>query len=224
MSLVLGEVEFDGFEIPARIDFGGRQQLKVHRLIGGARVIDSLGRDDSALSWSGVLTGSLASPRARDLDALRASGSTQTLSWDAFSYAVIIAELKLEFRNPWWIPYQIICTVSRDLAQGSTPYLPNLASAIQSDLTAAAALLQGLGIPTPAPGYDLTRPDGRMQLKTALLAVQDMVNNGIDNTDLGVASGDLGSLVATSGTLAQLCSARGFLDRSTVNLEDLVTQ
>jgi hypothetical protein len=37
--LILGGMEFDDFEIPGRMLFGGAQQLAVHKLIGGVRVI-----------------------------------------------------------------------------------------------------------------------------------------------------------------------------------------
>ena len=59
--LTLGSIVFDGFEVPSRVEFGGEQQLAVHKLIGGARVIDALGRDDAALRWRGVLSGAEAS-------------------------------------------------------------------------------------------------------------------------------------------------------------------
>ena len=47
----LGSVSFRSFEVPATINVGGAQRLAVHRLLGGIRVIDALGRDDSDISF-----------------------------------------------------------------------------------------------------------------------------------------------------------------------------
>jgi hypothetical protein len=52
--LVLGPVAFSDFEDPERIRFGGAQRLAVHKLPGGARVIDALGPDDTEIGWSGI--------------------------------------------------------------------------------------------------------------------------------------------------------------------------
>ena len=57
VALVLGPVLFREFEVPARINFGGRQRVVVHALPGGARVIDVLGRDDAQISFAGIFSG-----------------------------------------------------------------------------------------------------------------------------------------------------------------------
>jgi hypothetical protein len=40
--LLIGPVLLEAFELPARVAWGGRQRLAVHRLPGGRRVIDAL--------------------------------------------------------------------------------------------------------------------------------------------------------------------------------------
>lgn len=82
--LVLGPVAFADFEIPERIAFGGTQRLAVHKLPGGLRVIDALGRDDRELTWSGIFAGPDATARSRLLDLLRARGAVLPLTWDVF--------------------------------------------------------------------------------------------------------------------------------------------
>jgi hypothetical protein len=49
---------FSKLEIPSKINFGGKQNLVTHELIGGNRVIDAMGKSDSALAWSGMFTAS----------------------------------------------------------------------------------------------------------------------------------------------------------------------
>jgi hypothetical protein len=52
-TLTLGDFTFARYEIPERIPFGGDQQLNVHKLVGGVRVIDALGADPMPIEWSG---------------------------------------------------------------------------------------------------------------------------------------------------------------------------
>src|SRR5689334_14980148 len=63
--LLIGPVLLEAFELPARVGWGGRQRMAVHRLPGGRRVIDAMGRDDADIAWTGVFTGSDAVARAR---------------------------------------------------------------------------------------------------------------------------------------------------------------
>ena len=67
-SVILGPVLLRDFEVPERISFGGRQAIVVHRLPGGARVIDAMGRDDAEIAFSGIFSGPDATRRARTLD------------------------------------------------------------------------------------------------------------------------------------------------------------
>src|ERR1035438_3000846 len=110
-TLLLGPILFRDFELPERVRWGGAQKLAVHRLPGGARVIDSLGRDDADIAWSGVFSGSDAALRAGTLDLIRAEGSSWPLTWDWFFYTVVIARFDADYTRPNWIPYRITCTV-----------------------------------------------------------------------------------------------------------------
>ena len=100
-SLTLGPVAFAGFELPSSITIGGRQRLAIHRLPGGIRVIDALGPDPADIAFSGIFTGPDAADRARLLDALRVTGASLPLAWDAFLYTVIIENFEADYRSPW---------------------------------------------------------------------------------------------------------------------------
>ena len=114
--LALGPVTFQDFEVPSGINFGGAQRLAVHRLPGGARIIDAMGRDDAQITFSGVFSGPNASWRARSLDELRSAGAVLPITWDAFFLSVIISDFQADYQNGWWIPYSITCIVLRDEA------------------------------------------------------------------------------------------------------------
>ena len=99
VALLLGPIVFQDFEIPAGINFGGRQRLALHHLPGGFRIINALGRDDAQISFSGIFTGSDATLRARSLDELRVAGIALPLTWDVLFYTVLIAEFRADYCN-----------------------------------------------------------------------------------------------------------------------------
>ncbi len=133
-TLSLGPIVFRDFEIPASITFGGRQRLAVHYLSTGRRVTDILGPDDAAISFAGVLSGPLAAGRAREIDTLRTLGQPLALAWNTFKYPVLIAAFQAEYRNQWWIPYKISCSVIEN------PVLVDFSAALSMTDEALAAL------------------------------------------------------------------------------------
>lgn len=116
---VLGSVALEGFEVPERIGIGGRQQLAIHKLPGGGRVIDAMGPDEASIRWSGTFSGPAAAERVRTLERLRRVGAPLELSWDGWRYTVIIQEFTADVANPWWIPYRIQLCVVPDPTIGS---------------------------------------------------------------------------------------------------------
>ncbi len=116
ITLKLGSFVFADTEIPEAIRFGGKQALAVHELVGGARVIDAMGRRDRPLEWAGLLRGSQALPRARQLDQMRVDGAQVTLSWHELTYPVVIEEFEADFERFYQIPYRIRCVPLRPQA------------------------------------------------------------------------------------------------------------
>jgi hypothetical protein len=52
--LVLGSLAFDDWSTPSKMGYGGRQMTAVHKLPGGARVVDTLGPDEKDIQWTGT--------------------------------------------------------------------------------------------------------------------------------------------------------------------------
>ena len=147
--VILGPIALQGFEVPETITIGGAQRLAIHRLPGGARVIDALGPDDADIAWSGIASGPEAAGRIRTLDTLRRAGLPLPLAWDANAYTVVISNFEADTVNPHWIPYRISCAVLRDdtalplSAAASTPIQlvrPNVA-ALDAKIAAATSAL-----------------------------------------------------------------------------------
>jgi len=118
--LTLGDFEFSRYEIPEQLSFGGEQRLVVHELVGGARVIDAMGRADTPLEWSGLFQGQTALSRARYLDGLRIAGQSLILTWDEFMFEVVIASFRADYQRYYQIPYRINCTVVQDMSNPVT--------------------------------------------------------------------------------------------------------
>ena len=221
--LQLGSLALEGFEVPGRIVFGGAQSLAVHKLPGGVRIVDTMGPDDIDLAWSGVISGGNASERARLLDVMRVAGEVQSLSWDQFTYSVLIGRLTLQYRNPWWIDYRIACKVVRDEAQAILPAVLSSADAIAVDLASAGAYVdvgdvsaatgaaRGLGPGTPAVAA----------AESSLITMQTFIRQGIGMAEADLDSSELPAAVSACGLLASLTYAQGFVNRAARNFSDV---
>ena len=156
-GLMLGPVAFQRFEVPERIQFGGRQRLAVHLMPGGGRIVDVMGADEGPVTWSGVFSGPEAAERVRLLERLRRDGALLGLSWEGWRFTVVIESFEAEAMNPAWIPYRIRTFV---IATGA---LAALEEAL-APATLGEALALGAG-----PGVD-----GRIDAATAVLFGDDV--------------------------------------------------
>ena len=238
--LMLGPVVFQNFEVASGIIFGGRQRLAVHHLLGGARVIDTLGRDDGRISFSGCFSGSSATLRARSLDELRASGTVLPITWDVFYYSVVISDLTADYQNGLWIPYRIACTVLRDEASALAQLAVPLATAVAADADAASTEALGSNVdlsflrnPLTAEGATQRGSANFALAQAQLLGAQATLNGSIEATESSLAVADplrvnrpdsavAGLLSATdlAGQLNALATARAYINRATFNLSD----
>jgi hypothetical protein len=137
-ALTIGGVGFEGFEVPEKMGFGGQQQLTVHKLPGGARVIHAMGPDDRNMEWSGFFRGPQAVSRARQIDAMRIAGKAIDLTWSDFTKKVVIQNFQVDYtKGGFLLPYQISCVVVPAKA-------PSKAAGL--DTTVKADLATSLGI------------------------------------------------------------------------------
>lgn len=237
--LALGPIVFRDFELPPEISFGGKQRIAIHRLAGGRRVIDCLGRDDADIRFAGVLTGPEATWRAQSLDALRASGITVPLTWDVFFYSVMVTGLSTVYRNDTWIPYSIRCSVLRDEADSVLQPPTSVAQLLTEDLNAAAgspasgilsfaaatAAVQATGATAYGSADHRTALRSLESVNSALNTNIQQAEQQLSDVDLGADAGDTALAALASGTtaaqqLAGLTRARGFVGRALVNLTD----
>jgi len=218
MGLVLGGVTFADFEVPSSITFGGNQSVVVHRLQGGARVVDALGPDDADIRWSGIISGGDATVRAQMLDQLRIAGTEVPLTWDSFFYSVVITELHFSFNNCWWIPYEIRCLVADDPGIQNNTITIDLLSAVSADLVSASAYVDVSSTMAALSGAGMAGlgstayAAASVALTVAYQAVSDALQSATPFND-----GDIDNLVILAKSTAALGAARGYIGRASVN-------
>ena len=137
--VVLGGYVFQDFEIPEEINWGGKQQLKIHDMVGGSRTVDAMGPSPIDISWKGRFRGSNAISNARMIDAMRASGAQVELQWLGLIYMVVIESFEPRTEKYYEVPYTIKCVVVddpfADLAGGLTSSLDSM---VNGDLSSAS--------------------------------------------------------------------------------------
>lgn len=200
----LGDVDLAGFEIPEKITVGGQQQMTVHKLTGGERVIDMMGRDDKSMDWSGYLQGHDAVARAQQLDQMRVDGDVQSLMWATYDFSVVIASFECDYQQGgFWLPYRISCTVLRDEAkedawaddEADAPSLDGGIAGAVSSVQGAISSVQGAIATATAVGQQVLGAVG--QITGAL---------GISLPFLSQASAGLAQAQGFSNALGQVSS------------------
>jgi len=220
--VVLGPVVFNDIEVPQELPWGGSQQLIIHKLPGGARVVDAVGRDDLDLAWTGYLEGPEAIGRALQLDQLRVSGLPYPLTWDSLNFTVIVREFIAHQRHANWIPYSIKCVVlvdnSASFGIGGQSLLGSLGNDLASALNVALPVIQtvqtAIGVAQTALGVVGAVTKGGVGFTNTLLALstaQAAVGDALsisDGTLAGVAGGVAGIAGILGTSSAQVAVSR----------------
>jgi hypothetical protein len=137
-------ITFEDVELPQSVAWGGEQAMAVHQLIGGDRVIDSLGAKPAPIAWDGILFGQTAVERARYLDTVRQGGAAVVLTWDEFAYVGVISRFSANYLQPWHVRYSITIEVMRDTTSAQTTAPQESLLAMLNNDTASASCLGNL--------------------------------------------------------------------------------
>lgn len=105
----IGGLVLTGMEVPDRIRDGGQQQVVVHRLPGGGRVLDAVGNDPSRLELEGRFLGPTAFARSQMLKQMRIAGKPVSFSGAGLTLTVKIAEFSCDYQQKGIvIPYRLV--------------------------------------------------------------------------------------------------------------------
>jgi len=148
MALILGGFIFTDYAIPESVMLGGEHHFVVHKLIGGDRVVDAMGRDDEDIIWSGRFQGEGATSKAMAIDALRISGAQVPLIVDTQFYMVGVHKFNWLYERSYQIQYKISCVVVAGGLGGGGAIGPvtTLDSSVAADLGATTTLLNSIGV------------------------------------------------------------------------------
>jgi hypothetical protein len=138
--LTLGPFVFTDFSVPERMPFGGKQQMHIHRMPGGSRVIDAMGSDDIDRAWHGTLWGSDAIGDALTLDAMRRSGEELPYANGIESRTVVVLEFLPQVRKVTCVEYSIVL-VCTDNPMGGGFGFGGIDAQIGLDIASAVGLL-----------------------------------------------------------------------------------
>jgi hypothetical protein len=236
--ITIGPISLTDFEIPQSVRFGGRHRLTIHSLSDGRRIVEKLGPDDSDIQFQGTFSGPTAETRVRAFDNLRLSGELVWLTWQSFSRQVIVKSFVATYKTPWWIPYQVSCTVVNQARSTSSPVI-NLAATLSADLNYALSAATGSDT-------SLTALQAALSTSNALIAGTSnqseaiamanstlaVVNNTIISQSAAITvpiistsnGGEMGSLYAnrvnSAGLLASAVNVRSYVGRIMKNLEE----
>lgn len=198
-ALSIGPVTFLDIEHPPELEFGLEQKQAVHELIGGGRVVQSLGPQPKEVSWKGSFFYAGAQSRSKALKLMAASGKTYPVKWGSEAYSSVIKEYLPRIINDWQVDYTITVTVVSDLSgsfssgsvlsidtqtqalfQQSQTELTTLtgldptAGAIQPNLSSVGTLLGQLGPIAQAVGQNVS------QLTSAITTVVGQVQTYVN--------------------------------------------
>ena len=241
--LLLGPVVFQDFEVPSGINFGGKQRLAVHRLPGGTRIIDVLGRDDADICFSGIFCGNNATLRARLLDEMRALGTLLPLTWDVFFYTVFISQFQADYATQNWIPYRITCTVLRDEASAVIETALSLGASVLSDIGTGNSQAAAGGVDISSLQSTLSDPSSMVrdtavynQVQSGFVGAQSTLAGAVSGsgailpttavTSPGTAASGVASLtsaVSAAQQVSQLSVAQAYVGRAATNLANAST-
>ncbi|MBY4639608.1 hypothetical protein K6L44_06285 [Gluconacetobacter entanii] len=139
--VTIGSLTLTGMEVPDSIRDGGTQELAVHRLPGGNKIIDAVGNDPDRLELSGRFVGPTAVERALLLKQMRIAGRPVQFTGAGLSLTVKIVQYWFDYQQKGIIiPYRLVLEQPPQLT-ATTGITSGLSSLIGTD---AASALSGV--------------------------------------------------------------------------------
>jgi hypothetical protein len=196
--LIVGNVEFTGLEVPESVSIGAKQQLVVHKLVGGKRVVDVLGLDYKNIRWSGWMTGATAGDRVTEIETLRDAGLPLNFNMDGYHFSVMIEDFEARFEHVYRRYYSIdLLVVSRlDAPITANALAGTLDALINSDVGESLGLASVINSDSVTTGVNA--------IKDAVSQVQGFANATIDTVQTVIRP-----LVATQAVVQSVISQVG---------------
>nr|WP_321986648.1 hypothetical protein [uncultured Lichenicoccus sp.] len=240
--LILGPVLFSGHEVPARIKVGGQHTVSIHRLPGGGRIIDAMGPDEGAISWTGYFTGPAATARARVVDAIRQNGEPVGLSFGDYAFNVVVIHFDYDIQDRGAV---ISYRIRAEILPSATSLVDNtagsIAASISNDLLTAISVLPGGAAGSSFSQAQVLMAGAAAPTSTQTLALVGVamsaggsaLQGAMSVTGAGLVTGggtfgtgitpppSLNGLAQDAGSLASMTQSAGYVNRSQSSLNQL---
>lgn len=171
LQFKVGDVEFTDMEVPEELgDLGAVQSIALHEFAGGIRSIQVFGSFPRAQRWTGILIGTGAHNRARELKRLCTEAEPLTLEYNGWSFFGILTIFKVvATRSQWEIHYEAEFEPAEDNSQNTQP---PVASTPQTLLPMALQVANNQAN-NPASGAILANVPEKVQ------QIQDSINDAL---------------------------------------------
>lgn len=134
----IGSVTLTGMEVPSGVTFGGQQQITIHRLPGGDRVIDLGGNDPNRIEMEGIFLGPSAQTRAEALAKIRRAGQLVRLQAAGMSIQVYVQAYRYTYEAKGAIcRYFLVLELPGEAANSVAVSTSALSGLIGDDTTSA---------------------------------------------------------------------------------------
>ncbi|AQU86235.1 hypothetical protein B0W47_00795 [Komagataeibacter nataicola] len=142
--VTIGGLTLTGMEVPNLIRDGGTQQVAVHKLPGGNKIIDAVGNDPDRLELSGTFTGPTAIERALQLKQMRIAGLPVQFTGAGLSLLVKIVQYSFDYQQKGIIiPYRLVLEQPPQVPATSGTNSSALSALIGTDAASAISGITG---------------------------------------------------------------------------------
>lgn len=142
-GFTLGGIALDLWETPEQIIIPAEQRLAKHVMIGGQRQIDAMGPDPEPIVWRGRARGANATGDMMAIRAMCIAGQQVQLTWNEFSFTVIIAKFLPIYRRPIEWEYAITVEIVDDpQADSGGGIYASVDSLVGADMGTLSGLIQ----------------------------------------------------------------------------------
>lgn len=196
--LTIGSVIFNNIEHPEDLAFPLEQKVATNELLGGNRVVQTLGVQPQDVSWRGKLFDQHAKVRVDALNDMLTKGDPVTLAYLHYAMLVVVSKFTPTWHNEWFAEYDITVTVVNDRAgQFTKPNVPSIDTVISQLGQQAQTNFAKLNALTPASSAESAVKPPSLNTDTIMAQLQTM---GAYNTASSATIASIQSLIASDLT------------------------
>lgn len=248
--LTLGAVTFFTAECPDVLNIGTADQiLAVHTLVGGGRVVQSLGVSANEVSWSGKFFDTNVAVRVAQLRLYLTSGNEILLTWGTERYYTKVKTFTPKYRAGY-AEYDIVCVITKDAngaftisaplsidqqvqslqIQANTANSAILAPIAPVDLSSSAAALPTISPAAISAANQASMYQNSLSALNAAINIAGPIAQNITRTGPGIisaaltASQQVGSFVNTIGQSSPAFANANLLLSSILGISANVTR